>query len=312
MALSIVHRLMQFGCVAAIAIGITVQSAGAQTTQRYDPASAAGLSLRLSTLEDQVRQLNGQIEQMSHQMRQLQDQLVRMSQDNEYRFQTMGQAGSTQPTAPQQPAVPRQPPQQQAMIISPSGQVLGPAPGKPMDLTEALGQTTPNPLFPQPSLGSTGQGTNGQGANGLGSTASSGQPNPQYALAPLTDPKTAYDQSYRYVLRGQFDQAEVSLRQFMAQYPNDPLASNAQYWLGESLYARGKYRNAADAFLKGYSDYPDGAKAPDSLYKLGMSLKELGQADAACSTFSEIGRRYPRASQAVLERTRNELQKIGC
>ena len=33
--------------------------------------------------------------------------------------------------------------------------------------------------------------------------------------------------------------------------PQDPLASSAQYWIGESYYVRGQYKNAADAFLKG-------------------------------------------------------------
>ena len=34
-------------------------------------------------------------------------------------------------------------------------------------------------------------------------------------------------------------------------------------------------------------------KAPDSLLKLGMSLAELGQKEAACSTFAELGAKYP-------------------
>jgi tol-pal system protein YbgF len=180
-------------------------------------------------------------------------------------------------------------------------QNLGQVPGQPLDLSSALGQPLPESQQQQ-TLGAPTLGTPVQG----------GQQNPQLVLAPSSDPKDAYDLSYGYILRGEFDLAEASFKQFLTQFPNDPLAGNAQYWLGESLFARGSYRDAADAFLKGYSDYPASAKAPDSLYKLGMSLKELGQAEAACSSFSEIARRYPNAPQAVRERARSEMQKSGC
>jgi tol-pal system protein YbgF len=272
-------------------------------TQTYDASGAAGLAVRMNTLEDQVRQLNGQVEQLSYQIRQLQDLVTRMSQDTEYRFQSMGQGGGQntpqRSSAMQAPAQTEPPP---ITIISPSGQTLGTIPGRPLDLASALGQPLPDSRYPQqPTLGT-----------GPGGTMAAPSQNSQLALAPSGDPKDIYDLSYGYILRGEFDLAEASFRDFLVQYPNDPLAGNAVYWLGESLFARGMYRDAADAFLKGYSEYPDGAKAPDSLYKLGMSLKELGQAEAACSTFTEIGRRYPHAPQAVLERTHSELQKIGC
>ena len=68
-----------------------------------------------------------------------------------------------------------------------------------------------------------------------------------------------------------------------APIPNDPLAGNAQYWIGETYYVRGQYKNAADAFLKGYKKYKSSEKAPDTLLRLGMALAELGQKDAACS-----------------------------
>ena len=56
------------------------------------------------------------------------------------------------------------------------------------------------------------------------------------------------------------------------RYPNDPLAGNAQYWLGETYYVRKDYKNAAAAFAEGYQKYPKGPKAADDLLKLGMSL----------------------------------------
>ena len=86
------------------------------------------------------------------------------------------------------------------------------------------------------------------------------------------------------MVAGDYAGAETGFRRFLETHPNDPLSANAQFWIGESLYARKKYRDAADAFLKGYTDYPDSSKVTDSLLKLGLSLKGLGQTEAACAT----------------------------
>lgn len=317
----LVLRLTRLLCVAAC-LSLAPGIASAQLFGKRDSGQDSEMAVRLSTLEDQVRQLNGQVEQLSFQVRQLQDQLRRFSEDSEYRFQQLGQGGNasrpvagTQPQMTQQPIQPQQPMQPQGgtgMGTATAPQTLGQIPGQPLDLSSALGGTQPGgtqPGFGQPVQGQPVQGQPMQGQ------PLPGQPmdaNPQLAAAPSGDPKDMYDLSYGYILRGEFDTAEASFRQFLAQFPNSEYAGNAQYWLGESMFARGMYREAADAFLKGFSDYPDSAKAPESLYKLGMSLKELGQGDAACSTFAEISRRYPKAPQAVLERARNEAQKSGC
>lgn len=295
-------------CAAAVALAMIALPPAALAQSGYDPASAANMSLRITTLEDQIRQLNGQVEQLTFQLRQMQDMMRRMSEDTEYRFQEMGHGGvpANAPSVAGQPHVmqyPQQPSGQPQML----GQGLGQAPtgapvqgaGQPLDLSQALGQP-----------GTLGLGQPGQQGQILGAP-----PQPlgaQLVAAPTNSPKDAYDLSYGYILRGEFDLAEASFRDFLTRFPGDELAGNAQYWLGESLYARGNYRDAADAFLKGFNNYPDSAKAPDSLYKLGMSLKELGQTDAACSTFAELPRRYPRAPQAVQERARSEMQKSGC
>ena len=98
----------------------------------------------------------------------------------------------------------------------------------------------------------------------------------------------------------------------LALYPNDKLAGNAQYWLGEMHYARGDYKGAADAYLKGYKTYQKSDKAPDTLLKLGMSLAALGQKQKACSTFGELDAKYPKAPEAVRAQAKSERARAGC
>ncbi len=75
--------------------------------------------------------------------------------------------------------------------------------------------------------------------------------------------------------------------------------ADAQYWLGESLFQRQRYRDAAEAFLAVSTKHESAGKAPDSLLRLGQSLAALKQKEAACATLSEVGRKYPKASASV-------------
>ena len=68
---------------------------------------------------------------------------------------------------------------------------------------------------------------------------------------------------------------------------------DAQYWLGESLFQRQRYRDAAESFLAVSTKFEHSGKAPDALLRLGQSLAALNQKEAACATLAEVGRKYP-------------------
>ena len=146
------------------------------------------------------------------------------------------------------------------------------------------------------------------------------QPGAQVAAAPAPaspgeaemNPKQLYETAYGYLLQRDYGAAEAAFDEFLRRHPNDPLAGNAQYWLGESLYVRGQYRAAAGAFLKGYQAYGKSAKAPESLLKLAMSLQRLGQKDAACSSFGELATKFPNAPAHVKSTGQTERQRAGC
>ena len=110
----------------------------------------------------------------------------------------------------------------------------------------------------------------------------------------------------------EYAEAEQALGAFIDRYPDDPLAGNAQYWLGETYYVRGDYQQAAVTFAEAYKNYPNGAKAPDNLLKLGLSLASLGNSADACGTFAELMRRYPESSPGIVRRARTESQKLNC
>ncbi|WP_421724718.1 tol-pal system protein YbgF [Bauldia sp.] len=131
-------------------------------------------------------------------------------------------------------------------------------------------------------------------------------------VASLGEPRADYDRAYNSILTGDYERAEAWFRGFLTTYPQDTRAADAQYWLGESLFARGQYGPAADEFLAGYKSYPQSAKAPDTLLKLGLSLAGLGEREAACQTYAEVLRKYPESSNALRDRVAAEQAVASC
>ncbi len=131
------------------------------------------------------------------------------------------------------------------------------------------------------------------------------------APLPAGTAKQQYDYAYGLVSNAQYEQAEVSFRAFLQEHPEDELAGNAQYWLGQTYYARGNYADATRTFLEGMSKYPESTKAPAYLLKVGMSLNLLGEKTEACEVYRELNARFPDSPENTRMRPAEE-RKAGC
>uniref|UniRef100_UPI00289B4033 tol-pal system protein YbgF n=1 Tax=Tianweitania sp. TaxID=2021634 RepID=UPI00289B4033 len=139
------------------------------------------------------------------------------------------------------------------------------------------------------------------------------QANTNVAALPSTeDPEELYRNSYEFILSGDYKTAEAGFRSYIDRFPSANRVPDANFWLGESLAAQKRHREAAEVFLATSRQYPDSKKAPDTLLKLGISLAALKQREVACATLREVGSRYPKASDALKERVRQELATNGC
>jgi tol-pal system protein YbgF len=172
----------------------------------------------------------------------------------------------------------------------------GREPGAPLDLStlaSAASSNGPAPLVPQAPRDPAAGG--------------------QYAtLPPSQSPRDEYDLAYGYLLRKDYALAEEGLRQFLKKHPSDRMAADAQFWLGESMFQRQNFREAADAFVGMSKKYENHPKAPDALLRLGQSLAVLNERELACATFSEIPRKYPRASLSVKQAAEREQKRVRC
>lgn len=296
-------------------------------------------------LDEQLRQMNGRIEELNFQIMQLQEQIRKMQEDNEFRFQELEEkktdagGGKTQRkhtmatpdtdpasgsaaanmSTPTQPSV-----GSTETTASPSikdmaaAQGAGPAPAPN---GRQIGE--PEQTFGTITFDQSGNVVGGSVGDSTVVTRDPSAALPQEdtdtsddtvvaALPPSNSPDDLYRSSYESILAGQYKAAEAGFRQHVERFPEDTRASDAQFWLGESLLGQQKYREAAEVFLAASKQFPKAKKAPDMLFKLGVSLVGINQRDVGCATFVEVGKRYPNASAALKKRIEREQAEAKC
>ncbi|HEY0122075.1 MAG TPA: tol-pal system protein YbgF [Rhizobium sp.] len=283
--------------------------------------------VRLQQLQDQMRQLNGRVEEMSYQLLQMQEQMRKTQEDNEFRFQQLEKRGGGSANPPggggtttigggsmkkSEADVPAQGAggDQQDDIAG----VIGDSQGSDMPATSQQGGGSGKPPTQLGSIqfdqsGKQVGATASRSNNGSGAAPSAGSSTQTASLGSEND---QYKAAYGHVLSGDYSVAEQEFRQYIDSYPSSGRAADANFWLGEALYSQGKYNDAAKTFLNAHQKYSTSEKAPEMLLKLGMSLAALDNKDTACATLREVTKRYPKASKAVSNKVASEEKRLAC
>jgi len=137
---------------------------------------------------------------------------------------------------------------------------------------------------------------------GIGDTAAAGgKPGPGGGLPPgatSTAETRAYEAAQNLRRIGNYQGAIVAFQSFIKQYPKSPLASSAQYWIGDSYFNLRDFRLAIASQRLLLASYPDSAKVPDALLNIASSQAELGETVAARKTMDEIVAKHPGSDAA--------------
>ncbi len=280
---------------------------------------------RITQLEEEIRQLNGRIEEMSFQLLQMQEQIRKFQEDNEFRFQDLekGAAGhkkqgaiATPPSTEQQASVTPGVTDGSATAVDPStagagrtaangttgtspetlGQIVFDENGNPVGANQQQQQQSSLPGVPTTTQPATQGATQGK---------------PQQS-ASLDNPSDLYQVAYGHVLAGDYAQAEQEFRDYLDIFPKGEKAADANFWMGEAQYSQGKFSDSAKTFLNAHQAFSSSPKAPEMLLKLGMSLAQLDNKETACATLREVGKRYPNASSAVKGKVKSEQSRLAC
>ncbi|WP_353204192.1 hypothetical protein [Sphingomonas sp.] len=102
-----------------------------------------------------------------------------------------------------------------------------------------------------------------------------------------------YLYGYRLWAAKLYPEAEAQFTAVTTKYPTHKRASYAQNLLGRSYLEEGKPSLASLAFYDNYKKWPDGDRAPESLYYLAQALVKLGKPPAqVCKVYTELTRSY--------------------
>lgn len=286
---------------------------------------ASAASVRIDRLENQIRSLNGLVEELQHSVRRLEDQL-RRSQENAAGLPPA--AGPAQP--PRAVAAPEAPPPGPG-AVSPVGQRRGDAfdpslnpnaPGAP----RPIGATPPSPPLPAGGVGASDLRSPGapldltHGRLGEAPPPAAPAPAPPAATSaalspaatPPQTPRDEFDLAVSKLRQGEYEAAETGFAGFLTRNPKSRLAPQAIFNLGESYFLRKRYREAAEKFLEITAKHASSPQGPEAMLRLGQSLHEIGANEQACASFGEIAVKYPGAPARVKEIAQQESKKVRC
>ena len=246
--------------------------------------------LKLNEIEEQFRLLTNRFEEVNFKLDKLSNRVTKIQSDSQLRFSDLETGETTNAIKTNKRKI-RKEKKQAKLPGTDKAQDLGAAPGYNLDPKE------------------TTQATQSVQAKASVFTE---EKKPFTSLLPNKSPKEQYDFALSFMKVGDYETAELALREFIDKNKKDKLAGSAQYWYGETFRIRQLYSDAATAYLDGYQNYPKSQKAPENLLKLGTTMVQLGEKDQGCKMIKGIKKQYPKASQSVLQKAQYEQKKFKC
>jgi tol-pal system protein YbgF len=125
---------------------------------------------------------------------------------------------------------------------------------------------------------------------------------------PLATPEDLWREANLNYNVGLWDLAISGLQEFLAKYPTDPKAPDAQLRIGDALHAQKKLELAVTQYDIVLQKYPESDTTRAALLKKGLILAEANQPQAT-STLNEVVKKFPGTSEALAAQQKlKELQ----
>ena len=243
--------------------------------------------LKLSDIEQQFQELTNKFEEINFKIDKLSGRISKIQADNQLRFQDL-EGGKFSA-------------QQDGEIINNQAKKILPGSSEAQDLGRISDEDLEKAQVAQKtqSIDST-------------KTVVTEKFESEEKILPPGTPTEQYDFALSLLKVGDYETAELALREFVNQNSDHDLAGGAQYWYAETFRIRQLYQDAATAYLDGYQKYPQSSKAPINLLKLGVSLVQIGEKDQGCLMITGVSKQYPKANQSVLQKAKYEEKKFEC
>ena len=251
LSICLVGALGVAGALAAPAPVDELSGGRGASAQALPASGASELFAQLQTLQEEVRQLQGRLEEQANQISQLEQQQKDNYLDLDGRLSALMAGGLAGAGA--------------AGAVAPGGAFPPGGAGAPVPAGPGPGAgTSPVPASQVPIAAD---------APLVPPAAAAGaapQPAPGAPLQPAgAVDQGAYDVAYELLKQGRMDEALSGFQSFAASHSNSSLVPNAVYWIGEIYLVKNDQEAALAQFSRVADGYPGHPKAADAHYKLG-------------------------------------------
>ena len=166
----------------------------------------------------------------------------------------------------------------------------------------------------QPAPGAATPGTpSGPSGTAEGAAPAPATPGPGTALGAGGAAVPPLQQTYQAGLRdynsAKYELANNEFGDVAKYYPQDDLAGNAHFYMGEIAYRQGKYSQAIKHYDVVIEQFAGNPKAPAAQLRKGESLMESQQREAGAQELRSLIQRYPQTPEAA--EARSKLNGMG-
>ena len=255
------------------------------------------MSLSVGSLQQQMRNQQegsgGKIDQVSGQVQSVNDSLDEIKT----RLNTLEK--SVQAVQSQQQSI-----NAALQNLGPANSTAGPTGGFPANLPSG-GNQAPMQSAPLASGG-------GKPSAYVPFPAHQGPPSgaPSAVAGPAAQPVAdLYKTALSDFMAAKYPLATSEFNELIGNYPDDPLAGNAYYYLGQIDYTDGRYSSAIKNYDHVVSQFPANSKVPVSRLHKGMALFALKDRDSGIAEMRALIQRFPNSPEAA--QARSKLNGMG-
>ncbi len=152
----------------------------------------------------------------------------------------------------------------------------------------------------------------GQTPGTPGADQQNGTPGPT-AAAPMANQAPPLQPTFQAAMSdynaAKYGVATGEFQDVMHYYPQDDLAGEAQFYLGEIAYKQGNFSDAITDYNSVLEQYSGSRQAPAAQLHKGLALLQMGKRDSAIREFRQLIQRHPQTPEA--SQARSKLNGMG-
>lgn len=107
-----------------------------------------------------------------------------------------------------------------------------------------------------------------------------------------------YEQAQGFLQQQSYATARMAFEQILRDFPNDPRAPDAQFYLAETYAGEGDHERAIEELTRVESQWPRSPRAPQALLRAGIIAKDNGMTSRARELLRSVRERYPSSPES--------------